>query len=394
MSRGERTRIVCAGRRALVLATLTLTSWFGAFVRSGACSDEIVLRDGTVVVADVVTHDGFDSVEYLRGGGSARVAGNSVVSIEHGDAPPAFRSGIEKSANGDLAGAAADLESVLRAPAVRSWLRIDAGCALGDVLRRVAATDPSRYDAAIAAYSAVLSDLRTRQRPRAWIGRARCYLERASPSDLDAARRDLLALRGEAAANGYLPSVALLSEYTLALALLDAGASEAKANFETLRAHAREALRDLDESRATDPADAMQAIEIAAIRRFDGLARVGAIRTELRADDPLGVGSRLEAIAIDGSEMLEVRAAALLGAGKAHLARNERKEAQLAFARVRVEFHAARDALAEATLELGIVAKELGDAEPDGSQLAREYFDEVLARHPDSRAAVVAARLR
>jgi outer membrane protein assembly factor BamD (BamD/ComL family) len=115
-----------------------------------------------------------------------------------------------------------------------------------------------------------------------------------------------------------------------------------------------------------------------------GLARLAQGKVLIRDGKAQDAERFFSDIVNDSNEVDGVRAQALIGKAEALMAQKKLKEAQLALATVRVKFYSS-DALAEATYLLGVVAEELGAAEPKGGQLAQGYFLEVVDRHSGSK---------
>lgn len=364
-------------RARIVRFTRSALAWWiliacAASSASASPEDRLTLADGSVLTVDAITYAGFDKVEYRKGSSLGSQPSHNVVEIDYGDAPGFLRLSRERRSAKDFKNAVNLMKAALAAPGVRAWIQSDGAFELGETLREWGRRDPSRYAQAVEAYEGALSDPKARVRPEALLGRA---LANAGAGNLDAALADLATLRSEAARNEYGTAITLRADYERMLLLLDGGRPEARQAVYELEASAtREAG-----NKALGDATRRYATEIKAQVR---LARGRLQITDGHADQ---AASAFDAIRNDPQEPRSARAAAEVAYGFALRAQAKRKEAQYAFARVRVLFASERESAAEATYWLGITCEELGAAEPRGDALAQEYFRECVERLDGTR---------
>lgn len=348
-----------------------------AFAADALAADRILLKQGKPLTADEVISDTFEKVEFKRGAAVGSQPAAKVKAIEYGDAPDSYKLGLEKRDSGEFENASNLLKAAIASPNVRGWIKVQGNFELAETLRRWGAKDRTKMALAIAAYDEVLKDAKTRFRPHALLGRA---LAHVGSGNLDKAKADLQTLKSEAAANKYGVSYELLADYTLATALEDANRPEAKQAYSSLQTFAEGYAKRED----LDAADRAYASELV------GLARLAQGRALIRENKAADAQRQFDQISADPKEVPAVRAAALVGAGLALQAQNKLKEAQLAFANVRILYFDQNESAAEATYSLGVVAEALGAAEPRGAAMAQDYFKEVTQRYPASRFAAKA----
>jgi outer membrane protein assembly factor BamD (BamD/ComL family) len=337
-------------------------------------ADRILMKGGRPLSVDEITADNYDKVEFRKNNATGSQPAAKVRAIEYGDAPESYQLALEKREAGEFENAANLLKSAIGQSGVRGWIKVQGNFELAETLRRWAARDRTRFAQAIAAYDEVLKAEKSRFRPDALLGRALSHL---GAGDLGKAKADLAQLKKEATDNKYGPGWELRADFTLAQALEEAGDAEAKRAYQSLETFAKSYAANQD----IDAADRAYAGELA------GLAKLAQGRALLRENRGADAERFFAQIAGDSAEPAAVRAQAVVGVGQAYLAQNKLKEAQLAFAKVRIQHRDQIEATAEATYQLGIVCEALGAAEPRGAALAQEYFKECVQRFGASRIA-------
>ncbi|MBI4879626.1 MAG: hypothetical protein HY812_08215 [Planctomycetes bacterium] len=330
---------------------------------------------GRPIIADAVTQDHYvqEGVKYRKGEVNLTLDGWKVDGIDYGDAPESWQRGLDKREEGDFENAVSLLRAAQAEKNVRAWVKVAGLYEVAETYRLWASRDRSHYADAIKAYDeALAADELTRIRPAILHGRAQAQL---GAGDVEAALAGLDQLAQESGANKYGVEWELKAIYEKAQALDEAGrATDAKREFSKLETLAKSftTMANVDER------ERRLAAEMA------GLARLAQGRVLIRDGKTADAERFFREIARDENEVVGVRAAALVGMGEALQSQGKLKEAQIAFATVRVNYYST-DALAEATYRLGLVARELGTAEPKGSILARDYFNEVVQRFSGSR---------
>lgn len=329
---------------------------------------------GRPVIADSVTVDHYDTVAYRKGGTDLSLPGIKVRAIDYGNTPESFLLGIDKRDEGDYENAISLLKSAMSEKGVGNWINVRGPFEVAETLRLWGATDPSKYSEAIAYYDQALNgDSKTRIRPEILFGRASANLGAAN---LDQGLADLELLAKEGYENKYGVRWELRAALSKAEALDDAGrADDAKRAYSRLQTSARsfagqDSLSDAERALATEMA---------------GLARLAQGKVLIRNGKAAEAESFFRGIVEDSREAPAVQAVALVGAGEALQAQKKLKDAQMTLATVRIRYFGATEAVAEATFRLGLVTEELGDAEPKGRQLARDYYTEVFEKYSGSR---------
>lgn len=358
------------------IGRLAVASWVlvGIAAQSAPAGpeDRLKLADGSVLTVDAVTYAGFDKVEYRKGSTLGSQPTRKVIEIDYGDAPGFLRLSRERRVAKDFKNAVNLMKAAQAAPGVRGWIQTDGSFELGETLREWGRRDPTRYAQAVEAYEGALSDPKARMRPEALLGRA---LANAGAGNLDAALLDLATLRSEATRSDYGVAILLRADYERMLLLLDAGRPEGRQAVYELEASAtREAG-----NKALDDEARRYAIEV------KGQVRLARGRLQIADGHADQAASAFDAIRNDPQEPRSARAAAEVAYGLAMRAQEKRKDAQYAFARVRVLFATERESAAEATYWLGITCEELGATEPRGDALAQEYFRECVERLDGTR---------
>ncbi|MFG0315627.1 MAG: hypothetical protein ACF8XB_00035 [Planctomycetota bacterium JB042] len=365
--------MISRARAALFSAAALLFSV--SSVPSADAADRIWQKSGgRPIIADSVLSDHYDELTYRKGSNELKLSANRVRTVDYGDAPESFELALDKRAEGDYENAASLLKAAMAEKGVRAWIQLRGAFELGETYRLWGARDASKFSEAVKQYDAALAKgAKARIRPDILFGRARANLGAAN---LDAGLKDLDTLVQEAVSNKYGVTWELRALHEKAEALDEAGrANEAKNAYSTLEKNARsfsgqDQLSDEERSLAAEMA---------------GLARLAQGRVLIRDGKANQAESFFARIVDDEQEVEGVRAAALVGLGESLAAEKKFKEAQLAFAKVRVHHFGATEAVAEATFRLGQLARELGDAEPKGSKLAQDYFLEVVQHYSDSK---------
>ncbi len=359
--------------RAAVLATLIASLSSFAPTALSAAADRIWQKSGGRPITGTVSQDHYDEVKYRRGTTDLTLPGSKVRAIDYGDAPESYEDALETRDEGDFENAVSLFKASMT-ERVRDWIKVAAPYEIGETCRMWGARDRSKYKSAIESYDAALAaNPKTRSRPAILFGRAQAKL---GAGDLDGALADFDTLVTESVGNKYGTEWELKALYEKAKALDEGGRpDDAKRAFSALEKTAR----SLSTQTQLDEGYRKMAAEHA------GLARLEQGRVLIRD----GRGSQAETffktIVSDTAEIDAVRAAALVGLGHSLQAQKKLKEAQMAFAQVRVRYFSNPDAVAEATYGLGLVSEELGPAEPKGSKLAQDYFLEVAQRFSGTR---------
>lgn len=363
-------------RPALAAALLSVSAVL--FSASGAASaapaDRIVQTSGgRPITADQVTSDNWDKVEYKKGSVSLNLDGIKVETVEYGDTPDEYKLALDKLAAGEHENAAALMKAAM-ASGARAWIKTYGPFQLGEIHRRWGAKDRKHYAEAVKQYDACLAaNPKTRLRPQVIYGRAQAHL---GAGDLDKGLADFDLLATEAYQNKYGLRWELTAAQDKARALDEGGRTrDARAEFQKLATTAKSLAGDTKHSEE----DRTFAAEVA------GLARLEQGRVLINDDKPSDAERFFSQIVDDQNEIAGVRAAALVGKGEALMAQKMYKEAQFAFATVRIQYFPADQARAEATYRLGLCAEALGAKEPKGSKLAQDYFLEVVQFHSASR---------
>lgn len=369
----ESKRFMTRSRAALLSAAALLFSVSIAPTSAGA--DRIWQKSGgRPIIADSVISDGFDELKYRKGSNELSLAAARVRTIDYGDAPESFEFAFDKRAEGDYENAVALFKASMSEKGVRAWIQLQGAFELGETYRLWGSRDASKFTEAVKQYDdALAKGAKARLRPAILFGRARANLGAAN---LDAAISDLDTLLTEAVSNKYGVTWELRALLEKAQALDEAGkANDAKNAYSTLEKSARSfaGQTQLDDE------------ERALAAEHAGLARLAQGRVLIRDGKASQAESFFDRIVGDDSEVDGVRAAALVGKAESLAGQSKLKEAQLEFARVRIQYFRADEAVAEATFRLGQLARELGDAEPKGSKLAQDYFLEVVQRYSDSK---------
>ena len=329
---------------------------------------------GRPIVADSIVSDHFDELKYKKGSNELKLSGDRVRAIDYGDAPESYELAFDRRDEADYENAASLFKAAMAESGVRGWIKLHGAFELAETYRLWGARDASKYTESVKQYDAALAKAaKARLRPEILFGRARANLGAAN---LDAGLADLDMLVKEALTNKYGVTWELRGMHEKAQALDEAGkASEAKNAYSNLEKSARSfAGQD-----TLSPEERQLADEMA------GLSRLAQGRVLIRDGKATQAESFFDRIVKDDKEVAPVRAAALVGKGEALVGQKKLKEAQLEFARVRIHYFGADEAVAEATYQLGLLARELGAAEPKGSKLAQDYFMEVVQKHSDSK---------
>ena len=360
-----------SSKSAALLAAVTLLVSFAPDVDA---ADKVWRVSGGRPISAEVVKDHYDEVSYKSAGLSQTMDGFKVRTIDYGDAPDSYEMALDKLAEGEFENAASLMKAAMSESGVRDWIQVHGNFQLGEIHRRWGASERSKYAAAVRHYDdALKADDKTRLRPDILHGRALSHL---GAGDVDKGLADLDTLAQEAFSNKYGVRWELIAVRDKATALDEAGrANDAKREYSKLEKNAR----SFAGNDAIDAGDREFAAEMA------GLARLSQGRVFIRDDKARDAERFFDNIVNDDKEVEGVRAAALVGKGEALAAQNKLKEAQFAYATVRVHHYSAEAARAEATYRLGLVAEALGSQEPKGSQKAQDYFLEVVQRYPSSR---------
>lgn len=360
--------------RRVVTATAIMTCFVLGQAAFGAAADRIWQKTGgKPIIANSISQDHFDILKYKKSNVPLTLEGSRVRAIDYGDTPESYEAAKDKRDEGEYENAITLFRAAMAQAGVRPWIKLHGTYQIAETYRMWGAKDRARFAEAIKAYDEALAiDARARIRPALIFGRSQAHLGAAN---VDAAVSDLDLLATEAAANQYGVDWELTALLEKAQTLDEAGNGEdAKRAYSKLQTQARSfstmaSLSDKDRALAG---------------KMAGLARLAQGRVLIR--DGKGAEARrfFDEIVDDDSEDAGVRAAALVGKAEALMAQKKFKEAQVALATVRVRYYMT-DALAEATYLLGLVAGELGAAEPRGNQLAQGYFLEVVQRHSGSK---------
>ena len=362
------TRPLAASVPAAALLLLTLSPLSSA-------ADRIWQKTGgRPIVADSIVSDHFDELKYKKGSNELKLSADRVRTIDYGDAPESWDLAFDRRDEGDYENAASLFKAAMAESGVRGWIKLHGAFELAETYRLWGASDTSKFTDAVKQYDAALSKgAKARIRPEILFGRARANLGAAN---LDAGLKDLDTLVKEALDNKYGVTWELRGMHEKAQALDEAGkASEAKNAYSNLE----------KSSRSFAGQDKLSEDERQLAAEMAGLSRLAQGRVLIRDGKATQAESFFDRIVKDDKEVSAVRAAALVGKGEALAGQKKLKEAQLEFARVRVQYFGAGEAVAEATYQLGLLARELGAAEPKGSKLAQDYFLEVVQKHSDSK---------
>ncbi len=327
------------------------------------------------ISADTVTQDHYvqEGVKYRKGEVNLTLDGWKVADIVYGDAPESWQKGLDSREDGDFENAVLSLRGALAERSVRAWIKVAGPFQIAETYRLWGSRDRAHYAEAIQSYNeALAADELARIRPAILLGRAQAQL---GAGNLEAALADYDQLAQESSANKYGVEWELTAIHEKAQALDEAGrAADAKREFSKLETLAKSftTMANVDERER----------KLAAEKA--GLARLAQGRVLIREGKTAEAERFFREISSDSNEVEPVRAAALVGMGEALQGQGKLKEAQFAFASVRVNYYST-DALAEATYRLGLVARELGAAEPKGNILAQDYFNEVVQRFSGTR---------
>ena len=360
--------------RRVLAATAILTSLSIGQVAQAALADRIWQKiGGKPITADSISQEHFDQIKYKKGSVQLTLDGMKVRAIDYGDAPESYDLAQDSREAANFENAVNLYRGAMSESGVRPWIKLHGAYQIAETYRLWGAKERSHFADAVKAYDEALAiDAKARIRPDILFGRAQAHL---GAGNVDAAIADLDTLAREAASNKYGEDWELTALYEKAVTLDEAGKpDEAKREYSRLQTQAR----SFSGMTSLDPKLRDLASQMA------GLARLAQGKVLIRD----GKGSEAERffndILRDTNEVEGVRAQALVGKAQALMAQKKLKEAQVALATVRVN-HYSSDAQAEATYLLGLVAEELGAAEPRGSQLAQGYFLEVVARHSGSK---------
>ena len=365
-------RMSCARRVAAATAILTMLAIVPAALAARA--DRIwQTSGGRAIIADAVSQDHYDLVKYKKGTVALTLEGMKVRAIDYGDAPESYDLAMDSREAGNFENAISLFRAALAESGVRPWIKLHGTHEIAETYRMWGAKERSHFADAIKAYDEALAiDPKARIRPDLLFGRSQAQL---GAGNLEAAVADLDTLAKEAASNGYGVRWELTGLYEKAVTLDEGGKpDEAKREYSRLQTQARSfaGMASLTEKER----------DLAA--QMAGLARLAQGKVLIRDGKAQDAERFFSDIVNDSNEVDGVRAQALIGKAEALMAQKKLKEAQLALATVRVKFYSS-DALAEATYLLGVVAEELGAAEPKGGQLAQGYFLEVVDRHSGSK---------
>lgn len=364
-----------AASLAVVFFVLAMTC-----ATTARAADRIWLKSGgRPTVADAVLEDHYDTVKYKKGAVTLTLEGAKVKVIDYGDAPKSWELARDKRTESEFENAVSLFKAAMAEANVRPWIKLQGAFELAETYRRWGARERARFGDAIRYYDeALAANAMSRLRPDALFGRAIAHL---GAGNLDKGLADLDTLATESYANKYGIQWELSAVREKAQALNEAGrAADAKREFSKLETSARGFAGD---STLGEP-ERQYATEMA------GLARLEQGRVLIQENKARDAERFFEQLVNDSNEVDSVRAAALVGKGQALQAQDKNKDAQFAYATVRVQYYSAEEARAEATYRLGLVAEALGSQEPKGSQLSQDYFLEVIQRHPGSRWAVKA----
>ncbi|MFH0945625.1 MAG: tetratricopeptide repeat protein [Planctomycetota bacterium] len=360
--------------RRVVTATAIMTCFLLGQAALGAASDRIWQKTGgKPIVANSISQDNFDLLKYKKGTVALTLEGMRVKAIDYGDTPESYEAARDKRDEGDFENAITLFKAAMAQAGVRPWIKLHGAYEIAETHRLWGAKDRAHFAEAIKSYDEALAvEERARIRPDIIFGRAQAHL---GSGNVAAAVADLDLLASEAATNKYGVDWELTALHEKAQTLDEAGnPEEAKRAYSKLQTQAR----SFSSMESLDKSDRALASQMA------GLARLAQGKVLIRDGKAAEARRFFEDIVADNNEVAGVRAAALVGKAEALMAQKNFKEAQVALATVRVRYYMT-DALAEATYLLGLVAGELGAAEPRGNQLAQGYFLEVVQRHSGSK---------
>ncbi len=362
-----------------VSLTLTVAAVAALVAAPALASDKIQkTAGGKALVVDQVTQDQWDAVKYKKGAVEVPENPSKIRQIVYGDAPEKFELGVDKRDAGEFENAVTLLKAAESEKGVRPWIKVYAPYELGKTYLLWGSKEKAKFGDAVREFDRALqADQKTRLRPQILYHRAKAQLAAGA---VDKAIADLDLLGKESIDNKYGITWEIKAGFEKAETLDQAGKNdEAKREYSRLETNCKSFMgrQDLEESERSLAAETA------------GLARLAQGRVLIRDNKLTDAERFFTAITDDKKEVESVQASAWVGKGMALQAQKKLKDAQLAYARAKIWFANAPDAVAEATYRLGLVTEELAaqtpPTEPKGAKLAQDYYKEVVARFPGSR---------
>jgi TolA-binding protein len=344
---------------------------------AGAQVISVLTQDGKVSPQRdaVVVEETLSTVRYTRGGGG-RVGSYDtaiVVDVDYGPGSASYERGLKALAGGDLVNA----ESLFGAASKDTepgWVAAHALLRQAEAAARRGAAGRQVARDAVADFLSRFPEHRLL--PEALLAKAAYAAQDGDLATVDQAVASVLALARDGKVMADWSVRAHVAAGDAKLAAGDAkGAATAYAAAESAAAAARTAV-------ATRP-DLLRRVEDLALQ-----ARVGSASCLLANGDVAGARGYYTKLAADGQDNPAVQAAAANGLAECDFREpGKLKQAQHAFAEVAVTAAGIPTERARALFFLGRCAEELGaeDREPNGRARATAYYQEVLARYPESR---------
>jgi outer membrane protein assembly factor BamD (BamD/ComL family) len=365
-------RLVCF----LSVALFVTAQLAGAQVISVLTQDrKVAPQRGAVVVEETLT-----TVRYTRGG-SDKVGSYDtkiVVSIEYGPGSTSYERGLQALAQDDLVNA----ESLFGAASKDTepgWVASHALLRQAEAAARRGADGRTKARASIAEFLTRFPQHRLL--PEALLAKA-AYA--ALDGDIATVDQSVAAVQQLAQDGSITADWGVRAHVAAGDAKLSAGDARGAATAYTAATSAASAAR----SALADRDDLLQRVEDLALQ-----ARVGSASCLLANNDVAGARTFYTQLAADGADKPDVQAAAANGLAECDFREpGKLKQAQHAFAQVAVRAAGVPTERARALYFLGQCAEKLGaeGREPNARSRATAYYQEVLARYPETRWAQLA----
>jgi TolA-binding protein len=366
--------------RKLTLIPLLIGLWvFIPLEDLTAQKKDIIIRKGSgkKLEVDRILSESFQEVRYKNGNIESKIATDKVKDIQYYDAPESFKNGLSFSDKREYENATNSLKLAMEEKGVRSWIKTYCLFEMAKIYQQWGMIVPEKNQEAIKTYQELLQqDPESRFTAISMFNLAQCI---AGSGDLNGAVKAFDRLAKEA----YEKKLGVIWEARAKLEKAVARMNGGKLD---------DAERDFRSALTFTTEQAESGAEpsvVQELQKMAGLAMLNQGTVMIKKKNLNGARDFFEKIIKDETATRSIKAGAECGLGECLLSEKKLKEAQIQFAKTRVQYFDLEEA-AHATYQLGLLCLELKDKEPNYKKRAREYFMQVTALYPDTEWAKLA----